>query len=77
MAVSLIYGANYSIAKIVMNDGFLQPFAFIALRGLAGFILFWIAHILFVQEKVDRRDFPRLALCGLFGIGLNQLFFFS
>lgn len=60
-----------------MNDGFLQPFAFIALRGLAGFILFWIAHILFVQEKVDRRDFPRLALCGLFGIGLNQLFFFS
>lgn len=60
-----------------MNDGFLQPFAFIALRGLAGFILFWIAHILFAQEKVDRRDFPRLALCGLFGIGLNQLFFFS
>lgn len=77
LAVAFIYGANYSIAKIAMNDGYLRPFGFIALRGLVGFILFWTIQTLLVREKIDRRDLPRLALCGLFGIAMNQLFFFA
>jgi len=77
IAVAFIYGGNYSIAKIVMDDGYLHPFAFILLRGVIGMLLFWFFHALFVRERVDRRDLPLLALCGLFGIAMNQLFFFA
>lgn len=77
IAVALIYGGNYTIAKIVMDDGYLQPFAFIFLRGGVGLVLFWFFHTLFVREQVDRRDLPLLAVCGLFGVAINQLVFFA
>jgi drug/metabolite transporter (DMT)-like permease len=77
IAVAFIYGGNYSIAKIVMDDGYLHPFAFILLRGAIGMLLFWFFHALFVRERVERRDLPLLAICGLLGIAINQLFFFA
>lgn len=76
-AVALIYGANYTIAKIVMGDGYLQPLAFILLRVISGVVLFSLFHRVFVREKIDRADLGRLALCGLLGIAANQMLFFS
>lgn len=77
IAVALIYGGNYTIAKVVMDDGYLQPFAFIFLRGGVGMFLFWFFHVLFVREPVQRKDLPLLAVCGLFGVAINQLVFFA
>lgn len=77
VAVALIYGGNYTIAKVVMDDGYLQPFAFIFLRGGVGMLLFWFFHALFVREPVKRGDLPLLAVCGLFGVAVNQLVFFA
>jgi drug/metabolite transporter (DMT)-like permease len=74
--VALIYGANYSIAKVVLDPGFVQPFAFILFRVLAGFIAFQVVHLLWVKEKIKKKDIGRLALCGLFGVAINQLCFF-
>jgi drug/metabolite transporter (DMT)-like permease len=71
----LIYGANYTIAKEVMPN-YIQPFGFIVLRCLGAVTLFWLVG-LFVKEKVDKKDLPKLALCALFGIAINQLFFFK
>lgn len=75
--MSLIYGANYTIAKEVMGGGYLSPLPFILLRVSGGVFLFWLFHRVLVREKVASADLGRLALCGLFGVALNQMFFFS
>lgn len=75
IGAQLIYGANYTIAKEVMPD-YIQPFGFIVLRCIGAVSLFWITG-LFIKEKVSKSDLPKLALCALFGIAINQLFFFK
>src|SRR3954468_23503174 len=74
LIVNLIYGANYSIAKEVM-PAYVQPFAFVLMRVGGALILFWIVSSIFVREKVDKKDFPRLALLAVFGVACNQLLF--
>ncbi len=72
---NFIYAANYSIAKLVM-PAFIPPFGFIVLRVSAACILFWLSAA-WVRERVERADIPRLALCGLTGVAINQLLFFK
>lgn len=71
---NIIYGANYSIAKEAM-PAYIQPFAFVFLRVSGALILFWIVGTFFIKEKVDKKDIPRLALLGIFGVAINQLLF--
>ena len=52
------------------------PSAFVFLRILGAGILFWIIKQ-FIKEKVDKKDFKLLALCGLLGVTANQLLFFN
>ena len=56
---------------------YISPSAFILLRVIGGVILFFISYKLFINEKVFKKDILRLALCGLFGVAINQLFFFE
>lgn len=74
-SVNALYGANHVIAKGVMPD-YLTPSVFIFLRASGATLLFWIFKIIFVREKVQRKDLSLMALCGLFGVAMNQLFFF-
>jgi drug/metabolite transporter (DMT)-like permease len=74
--VALIYGANYIIAKEVMGDGqSVAPLALVMMRAIAGLILFSIFHILFVRERIQRRDVGLIMLAAFFGIAMNQMFF--
>lgn len=74
--VNALYAANHIIAKGVMPQ-FLSPNAFIALRVVGATILFWLIKLTFFsQEKVARKDLLLLSFCGLFGVAINQLFFF-
>lgn len=70
---NLIYGANYSIAKDVMPN-FVQPFGLVLSRVIGAVVLFWFIYA-FSYEKVAKRDFLLLGLCGLFGVAANQLMF--
>lgn len=74
-AVALIYGANYSIAKLLMDPGLIQPNAFILYRVLCSAILF----VLFARTIIpfDKNDFPVLIICAVCGIIGNQLLFFN
>ena len=74
--VNLIYALNYTIAKDVMPD-YINPSGFILLRVTGAVILFFITYVLFIRESVEKKDLIRLALCGLFGVAINQLFFFE
>ena len=73
--VNVFYGASHVIAKGIMPD-FLTPNVFILFRVVGATFLFWIITFFFVREKIDRSDYKILALCGLFGVAINQLFFF-
>lgn len=73
-AVNLIYGINYVVAKGLM-PGVVGASGFIALRVLGAGLLFWLVWA-FRRERVRPQDLPRLALCALFGVALNQLMFF-
>jgi drug/metabolite transporter (DMT)-like permease len=74
LGANVIYGANYLIAKGVMPDK-IGASAFVFLRIVGAGLLFWFIK-LYIKEKVDTKDFPRLILCGLLGVAANQLFFF-
>jgi drug/metabolite transporter (DMT)-like permease len=74
LSANIIYGANYLIAKGVMPDK-IGPSAFVFLRIVGAGLLFWFIK-LYIKEKVDTKDFPRLVLCGFLGVATNQLLFF-
>ncbi len=73
--VNALYGASHVIAKGVM-PAYLSPNVFILLRVSGATLLFWL--ILFGKKnlRIDKKDIPLFALCGLFGVAINQLFFF-
>lgn len=73
--VNALYGANHVVAKGVMPD-YLTPSVFIFLRATGATLLFWIIKLLFVKEKIQKKDYLLLAVCGLFGVAVNQMFFF-
>jgi drug/metabolite transporter (DMT)-like permease len=75
--VALIYGANYSIAKEILDGGYLSPLALVLFRILTSIILFFFIHLFFIKEKVERKDLFLLAVCGIFGVFLNQSFFIT
>jgi drug/metabolite transporter (DMT)-like permease len=74
--VNLIYGANHTIARNVMPY-YVKPFGFILLRVWGAGILFIMVQALWVKEKIDHKDIPRMLLCAVFGIAINQLLFFK
>lgn len=76
LGANLLYGANYSIAKIALN-GYVGPFGFIFIRVGIALLLYALFHRFFIGEKVAKTDIPRLAACGLFGVAINQLMFFK
>jgi drug/metabolite transporter (DMT)-like permease len=73
--VNVLYGASHVLAKGVMPQ-FLSPNVFILFRVLGATLLFWLVLSFTGREKIDKTDFPRLIACGLFGVAINQLFFF-
>lgn len=75
LTVNIIYGVNYSIAKELMPD-LIGPFGFIFCRVIGALLLFWIFFTPKNDEKIKRKDWELLIVCGFFGIACNQLLFF-
>ena len=74
--VNLIYALNYSIAKDVMPD-YIGPLRIYFVKSNWGSLLFFLTYIFFIKENVELKDIVRLLFCGLFGVAINQLFFFE
>jgi drug/metabolite transporter (DMT)-like permease len=73
--VSLIYAANFSLAKMAMPQ-YVGAFGFILLRVSAAAALFFLSSI-FIREKVEKKDIGTLVLTSIFGVALNMLTFFK
>jgi len=75
-AASTIYGVNHTIAKGLMPD-VIGPYGFILVRVTGAALLFWLIGLFVNSEKIDRKDWPRILICALFGMVLNMNMFFK
>ena len=74
--MNALYGANHVLAKGVMPR-YLSPNVFILFRIAGATMLFWLVKTIIARnEKVEKKDLAKIALCALFGVTVNQLFFF-
>ncbi|HOT88944.1 MAG TPA: DMT family transporter [Bacteroidales bacterium] len=76
LVANIFFGINFPIAKSLMPE-FLQPIEIIILRASISTILFWIVSYFLKKDAIQRKDYFMLALCGLFGVSINQLLFFE
>jgi drug/metabolite transporter (DMT)-like permease len=76
LAANVIYSINYTVAKDVMPF-YIGPSGFVLIRVTGALVLFWLTGLFFEKEKIAAKDFGKLVLCGLFGVAVNQLFFFE
>lgn len=74
--VSLLYGVNYSVLKIVIPEH-IGAFGFIVYRVGISAALFWLFS-LFSKGTIDwKADGIRIVLCAITGVVVNQLLFFK
>ncbi len=79
LAATVLFGANYWIAKGLMPNHLL-PMQIIFLR-VSGTLLIAFIIQMSIKElrilKIDRADFPRLILSSVLGVAINQMMFFT
>jgi len=74
--VSLLYGINYSVLKIIVPE-YVGPYGLIVFRVIISAAVFWVIYA-FKPEKIEwRADGIRIFLCALTGAALNMLLFFK
>lgn len=76
IGATIIYALNHTIAKEVMPHH-VQPFGFIIFRVGGAALLFWIISHFGPKERIERKDYPRMLICALLGMGINMLVFFK
>jgi drug/metabolite transporter (DMT)-like permease len=79
LGATVLFGANYWIAKGLMPDHLL-PMQIIFLRVLGTFVIAWLMQVSIKELrviKIDRADYPRLILSSLLGVAVNQMMFFT
>jgi drug/metabolite transporter (DMT)-like permease len=76
LIATFIFGCNYWISKALMPE-YLQPMQIIFLRTWGCSVLFWLTSLFLPRERLDRRDWYRVIGCSLFGVAINQTFFYN
>jgi len=75
--VSLLFAANYTIAKVIM-PAYISAFGMIAFRVPVATLLFWIFHRFLGKSQMPAsKDLVRFFASAIFGVAINQLFFFK
>lgn len=70
-AVSIIFGLNLVVSKLVLPDD-ISPGGLTLARAIFACIAFWITSLFIQKEKVAKSDLLMLFICGITGIVLNQ-----
>ena len=68
----LLYAASFPVAKIVMGE--IPSTVLVIMRVIGAIILFWSSSI-FINEKVEKKDFLRLFTLSICGVAVNQSLF--
>ena len=70
-----IFGLNIVFCKDIANSEVISPSVLFTLRALGASALFWLLSSLMPQERVDRKDFPKIALASFVGLFVPQMTF--
>ena len=71
-----IYGINHTIAKGAMPH-YVSPYGFIFLRLIGATLLFWGISFFGPKERLKKKDWGRVLVCAVLGMGINMLTFFK
>ena len=74
--VSLVYGANYVIIKLVSPTS-MGPSGLVLIRTLMAVVFFWIAGLFVKKQAIAKEDWKTILLCAVVGSAFNQLCFFQ
>lgn len=73
--VQVLYGLNFTFAKVIMNEDYVPIFALVVLRVAGATLLFWMFSPFLPQEKIDKRDYIKFFVAAIFGVVINMLLF--
>lgn len=76
LVATSIYGLNHTIAKGLMPTH-IGAFGLILARVVGASILFWLIGFWGPKERIKRKDWKRMLLCAILGMGINMLAFFK
>jgi len=78
LGANLFYGAGFTVAKTIMPR-LIEPLGFIFIRVSVVTALFWLSFAggSKYRTKIEKGDWLKLILGGLFGVALNQMLFFE
>lgn len=73
---SILYAGSYTMAKHVVPDQ-MSPLELTLVRAIFAGAIFGLVNLLFIREKVVKKDLLALAVCSLFGITISNILFFN
>ena len=73
--VQVLYGLNYTFAKIIINENFVKPLGLVVLRVGGATLLFWLISPFLPKEKVDKKDYIKFFTAAVFGVMINMILF--
>ena len=74
LTANILFGISVPVFKHLLNIG-MQPEVIAFLRAVVTCTLFWLLSLFLHRERVTWRDLGLLAVCGICGVGINQLLF--
>lgn len=74
-AAYTIFGLNLVFCKDIANSGTIAPHVLFALRAVGASALFWLLSLFLPKEKIDGRDYGKIAAASLVGLFIPQMTF--
>jgi drug/metabolite transporter (DMT)-like permease len=71
LAANIIYGINYIAVKEIV-PAVMHPYTLSVLRAVGALALLWASFFFIKSQKVEKKDFWRLAVAGILGVAVNQ-----
>lgn len=71
----LIFGLNIVVCKDLTSSEAISPLALFTFRSLGAGLLFWVISLFMPQERVERRDLPKIFAASVLGFFLAQMSF--
>lgn len=68
----VLFGLMATFSKDVLTNGGITGPQLVAFRVIGAAMLFWLGSIIVPQQRIERRDFLKIAGAGFFGFALAQ-----
>ncbi len=75
LIATLLFGGNYWVSKIMVD--ILNPNQLVFFRTIGATLLFALVYFVAKRPKLNKGEYLRLFVAGIFGIAINQILFFS